>query len=92
MILGPFTFVFFLVYLFACLLIGVLVLLIIFPLEMGFFHGFTKEKEPVEQKVRLKRKNHQSWKILVRISSLSLSCFCCQINVMSFGHLGFVGV
>jgi hypothetical protein len=40
----------------------------------------------------LKRKNHQSWKILVRISSLSLSWFCCQINVMSFGHLGFVRV
>jgi hypothetical protein len=72
--------------------LGVLALLIVFPFEMGFFHGFTKEKEPVEQKVRLKRKNHQSWKILVRISSLSLSWFCCQINVMSFGHLGFVGI
>jgi hypothetical protein len=35
--------------------LGVLVLLIVFPFEMGFFHGFTKEKEPVEQKVRLKR-------------------------------------
>jgi hypothetical protein len=28
--------------------LGVLVLLIVFPFEMGFFHGFTKEKEPSE--------------------------------------------